>query len=253
MRFRITVLCALVGTMAAVPAVAATTIRGEGTKGGASTMYIEHGRVAMSNGQRVTVFDASTNHMVFIDGSRHAYQVVDEQQMAKLASQMQQMREQMEQQLENLPEAQRKAMREQMGSMLPGASQPPRVRIERGGSGSVGGYACTKATVYLDGEARHDVCVASLDTVGMSTAEYQALTGMFSFFGKMYGKVSAGEGELGPRTTERLMKELDGMPIQSKDLKTGSAWQIREISHGDIPADTFEVPAGYKQEDAFGG
>jgi len=255
MGIRITILCGLAGALLVLPAAAATTIRGQGS-GGANTMYIEPGHVAMrsgAEGHALTIFDAAKDRMLLVDRARHTYQVMDAQRVQKLADQMQQMRKQLEQQLQKLPESQRAAMRKQMGSMMPGAAKPPTVRIERGGSDRVNGFACTQAKVFLDGQARHEVCVASLDALGLSKAEYQTLTGMFAFFGKMYGKVSAGAAQLGPRTTERLMQELGGLPVRSKDLQSGKSWQIRDVSHDAIPANTFQVPAGYREEDGFGG
>ena len=95
------------GLCSAVPAWGGTVIETSSSEQGLNRMLISGDRVRMESGGRVMLFDASSTTMTFVDPSRKQYQVMDEQDVRKMAEQMKQMRAQIERQLENVPEGQR--------------------------------------------------------------------------------------------------------------------------------------------------
>lgn len=230
-------------------------------QGDASLFSIKGDRIRMEGGENenaVTLYDASENRLTIIDPSEQSYYRMDaesmQQQSQRMSEQMEQVRKQMEQQMENMPEEQREQMRQQMEQMMPdnqaGQEEPADLRIERSGERSrVAGIECEHVTVHGDGKPIHRACVASTDSIGMSSSDISTLKSLFGMLDDMaagFGGQSAGAHAPG-----LIVDELDGLPIQAKDLESDATWTLQDVQSDDLDAADFEIPAGYQKIDPF--
>jgi len=255
MRMRASLLGLLTATLSALPAAADTTIRTNSSDHGQATIYISGSRVAMDNAgdQHTTIYDGSAERMTFVDHGQRQYQRIGREQMEQIAQQMQRMREQFRKQLQTMPEDQREEMRKQMESMMPGAGEPPEIRVEpTGGTTTVAGTSCRQARVYRDGELAHEVCVAAPEAAGIARDDFDTITAMFGFFERMMGPMGGAERDIGPRTMTRLMQQMGGMPLRARNVDGGSRWEITGVSSDAVPDDRFAIPDGYSKGKSLG-
>lgn len=249
--------CSLAVSLAVHAGTRMTFATGEGE---VSRFSIKGDRIRMeggSDGDAITLFDASEERLTVIEPFEQRYYQMDAETMRRqgerVSQQMQALRRQMEQQMENMPEEQREKMRQQMERMMPdnaGRQKPVNLRVERGGGhASVAGVRCEKVTVYGDDRPLHQACVASADSLGMSRSDMATMQSLFGMLDEM--AVGFGGDRASAQAPAKLVEEMNGIPIQARDVEGGAEWMLQDVRSDDLDAGDFEIPAGYQQVDPF--
>jgi hypothetical protein len=198
-----------------------TAAKGEPTT---STHYITPERMRMSNGVTDTIVDLAAGKLVAIDHKKKSYYETTFEEMQKFFAQFDEM-------LASNP-----MMESMMGKVAD-------VQVEKTAeTREILGYTCTKHVLSM-GEKFKEILWITPD-LKMPGTYYDASKMSYAMMGPMAGRFEKMIDE---------MKKIDGFPLATDvDMKmmgidASSRSEVIEISKGDIPNDTFAVPAGYKK------
>ena len=110
------------------------------------------------------LFHGDSREMIVVDHDKKSYYVIDEEQLEKLASSINQAMSSMEQALAALPEGQRAKMEQMMKSRMPAMAEPrePSELKKTGASDTVNGFDCEIYEVWRSGVRERELCVTGL-------------------------------------------------------------------------------------------
>jgi hypothetical protein len=198
-----------------------TPAKGEPTT---STHYITAERMRMSDGANDTIVDLAAGKMVAIDHKKKSYYETTFEEMQKYFAQLNEM-------LAGNP-----MMETMMGKVADVQVQKTAETRE------IIGHTCTKYVLTMGEKFKETLWVTP--DVKMPVTYYDASKMSYAMMGPMAGRFEKMLDE---------MKKIDGFPLATDvDMKmmgmdASSRTEVTAISNGDIPADTFAVPAGYKK------
>ena len=193
--------------------------------------------------QTALIFDAKGNSFTILDHERKSYMVLGEKEIAALGNVAAMIDRMLEEQLAQMPAGQREQMRGMMKSMI--EKQMPKQTAmptyeKVGQSQTLHGFTCEQVIQMVDGKKQSDFCVADHQALGVSEAEYQ---GIQSFM-KVAEKLA---GQFGQNQSMNFASIGEVLPVQYQmDHGTGT---LTSVNHNDLPAQTFQVPEGYTQQD----
>lgn len=236
---QLTAICLSVGLAAPVLADTTLTYTDQANK---STMryYIAAGQVRMEDSENDTtmLYQAATDTLTIINTEEREYSVLDPAARAELKKKMSAAMAEMKAKLADMPPEARQMMQGMMGGLM--NSVKPSVQ-KTGQQQTVGGYDCSIVKIMIGGEVATELCIASADEVGVSTADYQAMQKMGASMQQMAEAVLQGLG-----ADFSAMGELGGVAVSIRD-DDGQAL-LTSVSDSAIPAATFQVPAGYTRK-----
>ena len=233
-----------------------------GSAGGqpaASTMSLESDRLRMSSAHNDMIYRADLGKVWIMDTGDRSYREMTPESMKQMRAQMAGAMAQMQQNLQSMPPEQRKrieAMMAQRG-MGPQAGTPEQAVYEKDGDPKmVGQWSCTPYKVSVNGAERSQMCIAKLADVGLTRDDLKA----FASLGVFMQSMMAGPGgehrrPAGVYDFDAMSKSIgfDGIPVQtahvSTDGKTEIESTIKSVDRKSIPADAFELPAGYTKQE----
>lgn len=202
------------------------------------------------------VFRGDTGNLIMINHEDKTYMVLDEATIESIGTQMNEAMKQMQEALKDVPPDQRdmveKMMKERMPGMAGGEQEKPEVK--KAGSGKVGDYSCTKYDVYKGDTKIMQHCVTPWSKITGGEEMKNAMITMGDFMDNMAEKFSstsgfAGAGVQGERNMFKLLRKMDGFPVQTIMYSDGE--QIGESNlvsskEETVEAAEFEPPADYK-------
>ena len=157
---------------------------------------------------------------------------------------VEQMQAQMASQLKSLPEAQRKAIEERMG-LSQAKPAAPKVEVKMtGNKRKISGVECEEQQVLTDGQATISACVATPKAAGINDADYATMKKMFQFSKTMAKKSGGVGGGLAAN-----VPNLNGIPMEVKDLKSGNTLTISSIESADLDSKNFAPDPSYQRFD----
>jgi len=225
-------------------------------------IYAQSDKVRMEeggNGDAEATMIFLGDRFIYVDHSDKTYVVMDEAMLDEVSAKMNEAMKEMEAQLASMPPEQR-AMVEQMmkgemqGMMAQQGEEAPAPRVEATGSGTWQSYDCQEYAVFEGGEKTQQICAAALDDVDGADEVIEAFRNMAAYISKMTESMPMQPaGQLNPG---ELMDQIDGFPVHTVDYENGKI--VREASldsvlEQDLDEALFSAPAGYRQQDPFGG
>lgn len=225
------------GLLAAVSlAQADTTLSMKNTETGAPAasyaMTAEHIRIdTRGEDGSIVLYDRPSDTITILNTERKAYVKLDPATRAKVRKKV----EAIVEKLKNMPPEQRRMMSNAMGGILDSDKQGPTLK-STGESRKVAGYDCDVFQVVLPGDDTYTVCNVAPDKLGISNAELATMKRFMHALQESTGPLA-----------QSFDKFIDkGIPVQSE---TNDGKQtLDNVSHSAIPADTFKVPEGYKEQ-----
>lgn len=203
---------------------------------------IRPGEIRIDDGSdRWQLYRQADASIYSVHPASRSYTRMDQRAAEAIKSEMNELRQNMEKQLARLPAEQRRAARAALANQVPGMSEEAQnVSLDRsGGSQSVAGVACEPVQVVRDGRPGERLCVASAEALGMSEAEFESVSGMFSLMQTMLSGT-------GLEYVGLPYLDFDGMPIRYSQ-PDGGARSLSEVSHEAISDLSFEIPPGYSK------
>jgi hypothetical protein len=205
-----------------------------------------------AQGDYVMIFRDAT--MFLVNTSERTYYRMDEDGAKAIASRLSEAMKQMEKQLAGMPAEQRAMMEQMMKGKMPGMGTPPEISVKEEGTEKVGDYSCTKYVVYEDDEKTMEVLAAPLSQVPEAEEVMGAFRGMASLAEKLAGAVSKGPLSGMDQGPFRVMNQMEGFPVLTRQFRNGRAVQetrLTSITSKDLAEDLFSPPDGYKEADPF--
>jgi len=228
---------AVVGALALAPLAAAAedltiTSSVTGAKGATiQTQYMSASKVRSASGDTDTIVDLATGALTMVDNKKKVYwQTTPEEMKAAMA--------QLQQQMQGMGPLAEKMMGGKMAPVTVTKGTAPR---------KIAGYDTEHWIVAMGEGLKYEVWTASSLALPMNASYYDAMQANYAAMGPMGQRFKAIFDE---------MKKIKGFPlatdmsfsIMGRNQQTKT--EATEVKKGAIPASAFEVPAGYKKEEA---
>lgn len=241
-----------------VPATASADTKAvyENTKGKESLTFSVKGPMVrwetaeFRRDKRYALYDGRRKTVILVDEGRRQVMEMDPDSMRKqsaaMRAQVGPMLKQLKQQMKNMSPEQRRMIEQHMGSFMNqgGAGAPKATFTTKAiGSARVDGIPCKRLSILQNGKAMHEVCVATRADAGVPRADYDTMIKMFETMRNMASAVAP--------SAVSLPANLNGVPVEMKNDKTGQVQTLKSISTATLPAGAFKVPP-YKKV-SFGG
>jgi hypothetical protein len=210
-------------------------------------LSILNGRVLIpsATGDGRIIMDTNKNVMFMVNDPQKQYMEMNDETIEQSTGMMEQMQQQMAAQLKSLPEAQRKAIEQRMG-LDQAKPATPKVEVKpTGKKRNVSGVECEDRSVLTDGQATMSACVATPKAAGISEVDYKTMKKMFHFSREMAKK----SGGLGGGKLTTNVPDLDGIPMEVKDLQSGNTLTITSIQSSNLDSKHFAPDPSYKRFD----
>jgi hypothetical protein len=216
------------------------------------TMSFTADRLKMDTGAIAVIYRGDTGTIYNVMKDRHQYMAIDSAAQQRMSATMSAMQQQMRQQLQSLPEAQRK-MVEARG--MPGTAQPPpdSPYVKTGQTKMVGSWSCQVFHKTLEGGMMVDACFAPVSTVGLTRDDMTVLRKLTERMQKAMPTV----GAMNDMNFDKQVQEIgfEGFPVATVTSLNGAprtTSTMKSVQHLTLPADTFDLPAGYTRQDMPG-
>ncbi len=218
--------------------------------GSPEQMAIKGDKVLILSPQREGrfVMDTATETVTMIDDREKRYFQIDSQTVEQTTGMVEMMRQAMLAQLKNLPPEQRKMMEERLG-ITPEATPPlPTIEIRPTTSKiKVNGVPCTLTDIVTDRRKTAEACVATPKAAGISDTDYATMQKMFRISRKLAEKTRHMTGPAAGEFAQSLAPELDGFPMEVKDLTNGNHVIVSKIETRKLKTSDFLPGAGYQK------
>ena len=249
MRF-VVVAFAIAAAVAAMPAWAGTVITSETqtpqSASGKSVVYLEADRARIESGDTVTIFRADQNVAYVVNPTEKKFMRMTPESMKKMASAMEAARAQMAEQMKSMPPDQRAQMEKMLAGAMP--AQPQKIEFRKeGGATTVGKWQCEKVEQLADGKPQAQLCVARLSALGLGKGDLGVLQLLATFMQQAAPQSAGATAATDPQALEKIVGYpafAVHMEVAAANLKTTT----QSVEQKALPADLFEVPAGYQEE-----
>ncbi len=221
-----------------------------------TTMYFAPDRLKMDMGSIAVIYRADTGTVFNIMKDQKKYMAFDPATQQRMGAMMSAMQEQMKQRMKSLPEAQRKQMEAAMtkagmqGPKPDTAPKPDAAYVKTGQSKTVGAWSCQVFRKSLAGGVTIDSCFAPLSAVGLTHEDLAAFKGLMERMRKSLPESDDKNSlSLNDQTQEI---GFEGFPVETVTIARGAPQMtstVKSIQHVSVPADTFELPAGYAKQE----
>lgn len=194
------------------------------------------------------IMDTASEKIVMINDQEKKYFEIDKNTIDQTASMMDMMRQTMLAQLKNLPEEQRKMLEARLG--LSSAATPPVPKVDVKPTNStikVNGISCTLTDIYTDGKKTAEACVATTQAAHIADSDYRTMQKMFRLSKKLAEKSAKMTGPAPGRFAKSLTPELDGFPMQVRDLRNGSQVIVSKIETTKLADKDFQPGKTYQK------
>ena len=203
---------------------------------------ISNGRLKQSWGDDALLMDGKKNRILFLSAEKQAYAQGTPDQYCTL------MKEAQDAMVAKLPPEQR-SMMENMRKQKSGGKPPAVVIKPQGSGGLVSGLKTEKYAIYVDGELREEVWLA---TDPDFLKQFKPLIGIFRGFSQCVGSMSVSMQDELETSKEYLDLYEKGVEVKVRrpgaDDEQGGDEESR-VERVSVPDSEFAVPDGYKEID----
>lgn len=208
-----------------------------------TAFYLSDKHAAMGDATAQVVFERGSDTFIMINHDERTWMEVSEDFGNDVRSAIDQ---QMQEMLAQLPPEQREMVKRQMQNMpqmMGGMGmEPPKLTVEKTGkTDTVAGYKCAEATVRYGRLHEDQVCIATMDELGLKKSDFAALASAMASMSRM-----AGMGRDGQESAPDL-DEMGGIPIRSSSGRGQGGHELVALTRDKVDAARFEVPQGYRK------
>ena len=242
MKTRLILLMAAVLAVLAAPAQAGLVIHEDTMGGNQMVIYIQDNKLFNDSNQMASLVDLDKGWIYMINKAEKKYWGGPMENFEK--EMMAAMDKRIDEQMKDMPEDQRKAMKERIKQNMTGlAGEGIKVEVvETGKSDKVAGYDCREFQVKAGGEVRESHWIAS----GVKISDEVDLGKMRTQLGKL--KMGAGPGGLAS-AKEVLDLWEKGYPLKKVYRMMGQEMisQVKKVEKKKLDPKFFEIPSSFQQ------
>lgn len=241
------VLLLLTGTAASADSrIEFKTTEGKGAS--FSAMLIGHGKIRTdADKMTAVILDPTAGAVVLLDHGKRTFTRLTRADIDQLVKTMDDAMKQMEQAMARMPPEMKermKGMMSSMGTMAGGAIE----RVDTGERATVAGRPCRIFRTRVAERVTNESCMADPSAIELPAADRATLTAALAWMSEFSERLSKG-----PLARIGAAMQMPGglIPLRSSDIApdgTRSTSEFAGVSTASIPASTFEVPDGYKEQ-----
>jgi hypothetical protein len=216
----------------------------EGSGTAIETILVGSGRIRSDSGTQSVIIAPADNFMLAIDHSRKTFMRMTKADLEAMAKSIGEMMKQMEAALANMPPEMRGRA---MGMMRGGPSMQPSVTTDTGETATVGGKSCRIFRRTSENKVLSEYCLANPASLGLPAADQKTLAGALAFMEGLMKAIEA--GPLG-RVADATPFHNGMVPLRTTQFEgtTRRTSEFVSAAPANLPAATFDVPEGYKEE-----
>jgi len=220
----------------------------EGQSATFQSILVSQGKIRTDTGTSTSVIlDPAAGAMTILDHSKKTFTKLTRADIEQLVKTMDDMMAKMEQAMAAMPPE----MRDRMKGMMGGASAQAGVAIEvtdTGESSTVAGRSCRIFRTKIGGRVTRETCMADPSVIELPAADRETLSACMTWSKEVSERLSKGMlaqfGNMSPFRSAMV-------PLRSTEIAADGSRSTSEfsgVSTASIPAETFAVPAGYKEQ-----
>jgi len=235
------------------------------------TVYIDTDKLKVVTPDTTMIFRGDTNRMWVLMPEQRSYMEMTPETMQQMSgqlagaqAQLSAAQAQMQAQLAQIPPEQRAMMQQMLaGRGIPGlggppgaGSAPPQISFAKAGGGkTVGSWNCENYSKTVNGQKEEDLCIAPVTATGITAADVQVFDKFSNFMQPILSSPMV------PKMSYMSWNDMNkavgfaGMPLDSTTYLQGrpSIQQtVSKIERTAIPAETYDLPAGFTKRDMPG-
>lgn len=246
-------LAALLALALPAAALADARISFQATEGGGADirgLLIGHGKVRSdADGDVSVIMDPANGSMTLLDHGKREFTRIGRAEMEQMSGALNEAMAQMEAAMANMPPEVRAQMQGMVGGALPGMGGEAMVRVvDTGERDRVAGHSCTIFRTQVQGRTVNESCMGDASVLsGLSAADRATLDGVMAMTRDMVESLAS--GPLAQFADMTPFKQ-GLVPLRVTDLDGGrrATSEFAGIDSGSLPADLFQVPAGYREQ-----
>ena len=241
----------IIGVM---PTRADTTLGIQGSDGLNSLIQIRDGkgRVSSNGREDYLLYDSDLSVFTYVEPGSQQYTQVTvaelEAAMQTAASVKQTVAPYMDSLLDGLSAEQKIMIEQRMGPILgaPAAGEPVMladIKIVDQGKQTIAGLQCQASSLLKNGQTIAEVCMATSASGKISSRDFATLETLVNLSRSMtdhYTGMPGGTGVL----AELMATELEGIPVNVKDIENGKYYQVTSVTDAALSASLFD---GYEK------
>jgi hypothetical protein len=208
--------------------------------------WAQGGNARVEAGANVTLLKGDA--LIVVDTKQKSYLVLDRAAMQQIAGKVGAMREQMNAQLAALPPEQRAMVERMMGGGGMAAAAPEIATVDTGRSETVGERTCRVWDVTMDAEVTQQHCVVPFSGMPGNEDVQAIIERMASLTEELRSALPQMDASL-----SEVAGGMDGYPVLTRYYErgkpSGRERRLKAWREEAVPAEKFEVPAGFKQRD----
>jgi hypothetical protein len=246
MRIHIGLVSGILLAATTVAVSADTKIEFKTTEGGGSSMssiLIGQGKIRSDMSTGMVIIDPAEGSMTIVANDKKEYTKITKADMKQIAD----MLAMLEQQMAGMPAEMRQMMASRMGG--PGAGQPVAVTTDTGEKATVAGKSCRIFRTTQGGRTTQERCLAEPSAMSVPAADQATMVAAIAMTkdimdtmskSPMFGQIAA---------TSPFPSGLVPLRTTTIDASgTRSTSELVGVSNAALPADTFTIPSGYKEQ-----
>jgi len=162
----------------------------------------------------------------------------------------------LQERLAKLPPQQRAIAEQQLRGLGAGAAAAQQVAYAKTGQAkAVSAWQCEVYGKSVSGQKQEELCIVPISTVGLTDADFRVLDMFAAFMGPLATSPMAPRADYFNWADMNKAIGFSGIPLEATLLSDGRPAlhdTMQKIERVDIPADTFDLPAGLTKRELTG-
>lgn len=222
----------------------------EGGGGSIQSFLIGHGKVRTdADAETSVILDPSADAMMVLNHGERTYMRMGRAEIEQMGATLGAAMSSMEQAMASMPPEMREQMQGVLGDSLPAAGSEGMVKvIATGQRAVVAGHTCSIYRTQLQGDIVNETCMGDIAAfTDLSTADRQTLDRALAMTQRLADALSSGPMA---KYVDMSTFQAGMVPLRVTDIDGGkrSTSEFASIDDGELPAELFNVPSGYRQQ-----
>jgi hypothetical protein len=213
----------------------------------ARVLYLTAGAVKVDTPKTAIIFELGAGKITTVMKEKKEYMDLD---LKALGDRMADAAALMKQKMDAVPEAQRKMIEAMMAQHAPGlnAAKVKTTYEKTGDSKTIGAWPCQVFHSRKDGKLVADLCIAPVDTVGVTPDDLAVFRALGQAMAKSLPDAIRNSASFMDFDDQTQQIGFAGIPVETIVYAGGKAVStttVKSVDHAAIAPDAFAVPAGF--------
>ncbi len=222
----------------------------EGSGGSIQSFLIGHGKVRTdADADTSVILDPAADAMMVLNHGDRTYLRMGRAEIEQMSATLGAAMSTMEQAMAGMPPEMREQMQGMLGDSLPAAGGESMVKvIATGQRAAVAGHTCSIYRTQMQGDVVNETCMGDIAAfTDLSAADRQTLDRALAMTKRLAESLSSGPMA---KYVDMSTFQAGMVPLRVTDIDGGtrSTSEFAGVDDAALPAELFDVPAGYRQQ-----